>query len=528
MGRAGAVCLLLGVAAAGSSLRKAVNVNVGGGAAAAEAAAEAGNIWVPVNLPDSKYYLNPTTAEERATPPSGAYITKATTVVGYTGVEEHVPRTPKGPHGQLVPDEDRISCVPHCTWNCSTPVCEQDCEPKCHRPNCQTRCPKLGEDQLAGCHVQCNAPQCRMFCPKDICEGRKTLDCQTPKCATRCEKPQCRFLCNDGLKCKTVCPDPVCDWKCKKPQACPKPECKMVCEKPPECDEEKPTLPPAGDDELVGSRGAAGFGSGKWSSGEWGKCSTACGSGTRSREVKCASGYDQDCPASQKPKSSEACAEHSGCQWAPGPWSKCSGLCSEGTQTRKVDCAGPTCSQEKPATEQKCVHDAQECHECGAVVYGGPNFDGWSLKFEPGKYTNSDMEIRGAKCDDVSSIKVLGLYCHVTAFQYGDFNKAHHGWKAEFGPGGYTTKDMLAAGAQDNDVSSMIVEKRGGPASHSGSWGSASAQNATRGGNATGGLNPFHGGNSTNPLNPFGFNPFGASSSATAAVAIFAAVAAHW
>jgi hypothetical protein len=73
------------------------------------------------------------------------------------------------------------------------------------------------------------------------------------------------------------------------------------------------------------------------------------------------------------------------------------------------------------------------------------------------------MELKGAKCDDISSLKVFGDYCHVVAFEFGDFNQKHHGWKAEFGFGAYATKDLLARGAKDNDISSMIVERRGGP-----------------------------------------------------------------
>mmetsp|Transcript_1664 Transcript_1664/g.3439 ORF Transcript_1664/g.3439 Transcript_1664/m.3439 type:complete len:501 (+) Transcript_1664:84-1586(+) len=459
-----------------------VDLGADGGADASEAVA---GVWVPVHPEgEQMYWYNPVQGVSVLKLPAGAVATGALQV-------------PNGTMPTIVPLEKRKSCVPHCAWKCTEPVCEQDCEPKCHRPNCQTRCPKLGEDQLSGCHVQCAPPQCRMYCPKDICEGRKTLDCQTPKCATRCEKPQCRFLCNDGLKCKTVCPDPVCDWKCKKPQACPKPECKMVCEKPPDCDDEKPTLPPAGDD-IVGSRGKAGFGSGQWETGSWQQCSAVCGTGQQQRTVKCASGYDEDCPASAKPQSSRECTDYSGCQYAVGQWSQCSGRCGEGTQTRPVHCAGAKCTQEKPATEQKCVHDGKECHECNAVVYGGPNFDGWSLVFGPGKWNNADMEVKGAKCDDISSMKVMGLYCHVTAFEFGDFNKAHHGWKAEFGPGEYDLKGLTSRGAQDNDISSLIVEKRGGPAGQNATYSAGQAGqagNASKNGIAPGwnGTWPMHG-----------------------------------
>ena len=32
-------------------------------------------------------------------------------------------------------------------------------------------------------------------------------------------------------ECEAICTDPICDWKCSKPE-CPKPKCELVCENP--------------------------------------------------------------------------------------------------------------------------------------------------------------------------------------------------------------------------------------------------------------------------------------------------------
>jgi len=416
------------------------------------------SLWVPMPVPGRPtQYLNPATGETRPAPPAGALLTAAAQVRGY------VDPLYADPGVQLVPNETRKSCVPHCTWNCTQPVCEQDCEPVCHRPKCETRCPKpTNPNEFSECGVHCDKPQCKMFCPKDICEGRKTLDCQRPKCNTRCEEPQCRFICNAALSCKTLCPDPVCEFKCKKPQECPKPECKMICEKPPQCDDaKKPTVAPVSEGEVVASQGKAEAGSASWVSDPWGVCSTTCGTGKKERSVRCSSGHDADCHG-EKPEASAVCEEYSGCEWIPGEWSKCPARCGTGRQTRSVSCSGKKCLKPKPATEQSCTHDGPECTGCKATVFGGPNFDGWSLELPKGDYTSSDLELKGAKCDDISSLKVFGVFCHAMGYQYGDFNKQHDGWKADFPYGEYKTKDMVQRGARDNDISSIKVFSEAG------------------------------------------------------------------
>mmetsp|Transcript_8442 Transcript_8442/g.18489 ORF Transcript_8442/g.18489 Transcript_8442/m.18489 type:complete len:517 (+) Transcript_8442:133-1683(+) len=474
-------------------------------------AAQTENIWVPIALPaQAMKYLNPVTGETLAHPPRHAVLAKVATVTGYMKPAFSEDVKYGKPGEQLLPDDVRQSCVPHCTWNCTQPVCEQDCEPDCKAGQCETRCPKMSKDQLDSCHVQCSEPDCSMYCPKkDLCEGKKTLDCETrPKCSTRCQEPKCNFVCNNDLgdACKTVCPDPVCTFKCKKPKVCPNPQCNLVCEKPPDCDTH-PTLPPPKDGETIVGSGAANDGLARFESGPWGQCSSTCGSGAQARDVHCNTHHDEDCEGLERPSTSRPCQDYSGCQYATSEWSQCSARCGPGTQTRRVGCAGKRCTGKAPLSSQRCDGDAPECHSCNAVVFGGPNFDGWSLEFGPGEYTVADMEAKGAKCDDISSMKVYGLFCRVAVFQFGDFNGAYSGWQANFGPGFYDREKLVDGGARDNDISSLRVSRIGGVPS-------ANFSNPFRNGsNPLGnGTNPF--GNSSSPFggkNGMGWNPFGSA-----------------
>lgn len=466
-----------------------------------------GNIWVPVTLPQqATKYLNPVTGEKRAAAPAGAVVTKAAEVTGYKGGPTYGDGIAYGAPGeQFLPDDVRKSCVPHCTWNCTQPVCEEDCEPVCKAGDCETRCPKMDKDQLESCHINCGEPVCSMYCPKDdLCGGKKTLDCETrPKCKTRCEEPKCGFVCNNDLgdRCKTVCPDPVCTFKCKKPKACPNPHCNMVCEKPPECDTRPNTLAPPKDGETVVGEGKAQSGVAGWAHGDWGTCSTTCGTGTQIRNVYCNTKHSEDCAESAKPEATRSCEGYAGCEYGTSPWSTCNARCGKGTQTRRVSCAGKQCYGNAPATQQVCEHDDPECRDCRAVVFGGPSFDGWTLEFPPGEYSVADMEAKGAKCDDISSMKVYGIYCRTTVYEFGDFNQQHNGWSATFGPGMYDREGLVKGGAKDNDISSLKVVKNQAFGANFTSGGFNATNPMGNGSNPFGnGSNPF---NASNPLNPF-------------------------
>mmetsp|Transcript_14616 Transcript_14616/g.35442 ORF Transcript_14616/g.35442 Transcript_14616/m.35442 type:complete len:145 (+) Transcript_14616:1257-1691(+) len=129
------------------------------------------------------------------------------------------------------------------------------------------------------------------------------------------------------------------------------------------------------------------------------------------------------------------------------------------------------------------------------------------MEFGPGDYTVADMEARGAKCDDVSSMKIYGLFCRVAVFQYGDFNSAYSGWQANFGPGFYDRQGLVEHGARDNDISSLRVSRIG-------SVPSSNFTNPFRKGSSPPGTGeyPFENGSSPPGVkNPMIWNPFGSA-----------------
>jgi len=433
------------------------------------------NQWVPVDSQQhGHFYFNPALGTSVRSLPEGALLNKAVKVERgrVAGVRED-PATPAAapaadettPVPTIVPLGQRKSCVPHCTWNCTQPVCEQHCEPHCEVPVCDTRCPTPTNETYQGCRINCGEPDCAMFCPKtSLCpDGRKTLDCGAPKCRTQCAQPRCKFHCDDvDMKCKTVCPQPKCEWKCHKPRECPKPLCKMICEQAPDCG--RRTIPvPVPDGEMVISRGMAHQLQGGWAVGNWSECSSPCGNGTQTRSVTCAD-PEGSCSDS-RPANARACAGDGVCEWSTGPWGKCDKPCDpSGVRYRQVSCQGKECSGPRPKNSQSCAPENDPlCEICKVTIYGGGNLGKvngkWHLTLKPGKYSSSDLEHQGVKCDDISSIRVEGHRCSTTVYEYGDFNKAHEGFKATLEEGSYTRDDMSQHGIKDNDISSLEVIK---------------------------------------------------------------------
>mmetsp|Transcript_1416 Transcript_1416/g.2993 ORF Transcript_1416/g.2993 Transcript_1416/m.2993 type:complete len:575 (+) Transcript_1416:133-1857(+) len=412
----------------------------------------------------------PAANETAAAPATEANATAAnatgTNGTAANGTEPETEKAGTTPYPTIVPLEKRKSCVPHCGWNCTKPVCEQNCKPECGVPSCETRCPKTSDPKaFEGCKMDCGEPSCAMFCPPDPCAGRKTLDCETPKCVTRCKEPSCTLNCNSAssMGCKTVCPTPQCQWKCTRPKDCPKPTCRMLCEMPPQCvkGDHLVVPPPESGMERIGRAAAASRAENKWTVEHWGRCPTACGVGHQTRRVECAAGKDKEEYCKEpKPRSERVCEEYKGCDYDVSSWSSCSSRCASGHKTRDVTCKGPKCLGERPESNTTCNGHADTCSQCRVTVWGGRAFDGWEHSFGPGEYSSVDLEYKGLKCDDVSSLEVVGDYCEMTVYQFGDFNKLHKGWTAEFKMGKYDVHDLEAQGARNNDISSFKIVRK--------------------------------------------------------------------
>jgi len=92
---------------------------------------------------------------------------------------------------------------------------------------------------------------------------------------------------------------------------------------------------------------------------------------------------------------------------------------------------------------------------CEATLYEHDNFEGWAVKFSAGDYDHGSMTAKGAKNDQVSSLKVVGgAGCQVELFEHG-----FTGWKATFGPGSYPLSEMQRHGAKNDQVSSLKVKQ---------------------------------------------------------------------
>ncbi len=116
-----------------------------------------------------------------------------------------------------------------------------------------------------------------------------------------------------------------------------------------------------------------------WDTGEWSRCSLACGGGQKTRTVQCKNTDDVVVPDSEcsgtKPATSTSC-NSAPCtgdySWNIGPYGTCSKTCGGGAKYRNVTCqskdgvfvAESFCSATKPDTSEPCNTDA-----CPADVF---------------------------------------------------------------------------------------------------------------------------------------------------------------
>jgi hypothetical protein len=232
-----------------------------------------------------------------------------------------------------------------------------------------------------------------------------------------------------------------------------------MCERPLGCAEnyELPPLSPALTVERSFTADRA-----KWVAYEWSQCSVRCGKGYQTRKVLCSTGQDHECQFGVKPATEKECREFETCnKWIPGPWSGCSVKCGKGYKNRTVTCSNADeteCFGDKPETSEPCKDFGPHCSECKVHLYGNPDFSGWRANFIPGSYNTEELLAHGAKCEEVSSIRVVGECCLAKVYQYGDFNSRNAGWEATLRKGDHDLFLLGEAGVKNNDVSSMKVE----------------------------------------------------------------------
>ena len=89
---------------------------------------------------------------------------------------------------------------------------------------------------------------------------------------------------------------------------------------------------------------------------------------------------------------------------------------------------------------------------CSAELWQHSAFSGWSVTFSLGNYDNTAFIAAGATDNDASSIKVANG-CRIIMFGGDNFD----GWEAHLDAGDHTLADIVAAGGANDQVSSIKI-----------------------------------------------------------------------
>lgn len=152
-----------------------------------------------------------------------------------------------------------------------------------------------------------------------------------------------------------------------------------------------------------------------WRAGNWGNCDAngECAFGHKHREVTCASAAGQ-CDPTAKPSSTEHCqnpgaacpsvmtATHAASPVAPAVPMPHPTHAQPAAQAHPIPHGNAT--QHPAAQPPTGTVQAVTPGKCAATVYGGPKFDGWAVTFHDGQFNYTEMEMHGAKCQDISSV----------------------------------------------------------------------------------------------------------------------------
>ena len=116
----------------------------------------------------------------------------------------------------------------------------------------------------------------------------------------------------------------------------------------------------------------------KWVSGAFGECSKKCGTGEKTRTVKCKRGtkeVSEEMCTKPKPLTEEKCNTQKCPGWVSGDFGECSKKCGGGEKTRTVKCKRGTkevsddqCIQPKPLEKENCNTEA--CPKWVSGKYG--------------------------------------------------------------------------------------------------------------------------------------------------------------
>lgn len=187
--------------------------------------------------------------------------------------------------------------------------------------SCSTTCGNGIQKRQVTCPAGKNAP----------CRGKK------PQHSRACQAPkgQCEWHVGKWSNCSTTCGKGI-------------QERNVSCSSDSTSDCSDNTAPPA--KQTCWSSASC-----VWKVSEWGRCSSQCGAGTRTRDVACSSGSAKDCGNLPRPLDAQNCQGNSECQWQVSEWSLCAEPC--GTQTRSVKCPSGNvddCQEPAPAEMQDC------------------------------------------------------------------------------------------------------------------------------------------------------------------------------
>ena len=92
--------------------------------------------------------------------------------------------------------------------------------------------------------------------------------------------------------------------------------------------------------------------------------------------------------------------------------------------------------------------------DCTVELFQHAGFGGWTAVFEVGDYLVADFIAAGAVDNDASSIRI-GAGCAASMFEGENFDGA---WEAEVGEGNYDLADLEAVGLKNDQLSSMKIK----------------------------------------------------------------------